>query len=111
MGSPLEHLKPLESLCGSNYPQKTVLVTTVWRSTDEAEGLSREDTLRNEHWKSMLDQGSNMVRYGDTAESAWGIVNLLLCTDMAPQNQEQAVNSKSRLPRSQKLLEEVLIIA
>ncbi|KIM91565.1 hypothetical protein PILCRDRAFT_810846 [Piloderma croceum F 1598] len=108
MGSPLEHLKPLESLCGSDYPQKTVLVTTAW---DEAEGLSREDTLRNEHWKPMLDKGSNIVRYEDTSESAWGIVNLLLCTDMAPQSREQVVNEKLELPKSQKLLEEVLIIA
>jgi len=109
MGSPLEHLKPLESLCGRDYPRKTVLVTTAWRSMDEAEELSREDTLRNEHWKSMLEQGSNMVRYEETAQSAWGIVNLLLCTDMAPQ--EQALNNESGLPRLQILLEEVLIIA
>jgi hypothetical protein len=111
MGPPLQHLKPLESLYDSSYPQKTVIVTTMWRSVEEAEGLQHEGRLR-EHWKSTLDLESNMVRYEDTAESAWGAVNLvLLLTNMAPQSQDLSVNTKSELPRSQELLEEALIIA
>lgn len=112
MRSPLKHLKPFESLFGSKYPQKIVLVTTMWRSVDEAEGLLREGELREDHWKSMLDLGSNMFRYDDTAESAWNAINLLLHTNTPSQSQELAVDAKLQLPRSQSedLLEEALIL-
>jgi hypothetical protein len=74
-------LAAFEKLCGSNYAQRIILVTTMWSMVDEAEALRRENKLRTIHWKSMMDLGSDMIRYENTAESAWCAVKMLLHTD------------------------------
>jgi len=73
---PLTHLKAFEKMCGgNNFPEKILLVTTMWSLVEEATGSHREDELRTKYWSSMMTCGSDMIRFEDNAESAWCAVN------------------------------------
>jgi len=78
---PLTHLKAFEKMCGGgNFPEKILLVTTMWSLVDERTGSHREEELRRKYWSSMMACGSDMMRFEDMedTESAWCAVNLLL---------------------------------
>jgi len=74
---PTSNLLGLDSLCGGQICKKIVLVTTMWSSNVAAEE-KREEAIRTNYWKKMLDGGSGMVRFENTTESAWHVVNSLL---------------------------------
>ena len=92
---PVTHPKIFEDLCGSDYPRNVVLVTTMWSKIAEADALRREDELRKIYWKPMVDLGSNVIRYQDTAESAWGAVKLLLPADVVTVPEGQPASGPS----------------
>jgi hypothetical protein len=77
---PLTHLKAFEKMCGDNYTEKILLVTTMWSLVDAPTGLEREEELRAKYWSSMMACGSDMVRFEDMedTESAWRAVRILL---------------------------------
>jgi hypothetical protein len=78
---PLAHLAKFEKMCGDvDFPQRTLLVTTKWRSVDEAKGSRREEEIRRKYWSSMMALGSRMVRFEDKGDSmsAWRVVDALL---------------------------------
>jgi hypothetical protein len=76
--SPLVHLLSFEKLCREDLTKRIILATTMWKHVNEEKGLQREAELRRTYWKTMIDRGSEVVRFEDTAESAWSIVRLLL---------------------------------
>jgi len=76
--APLVHLLSFERLCREDLTKKIVLATTMWSHVDEAKGRRRQAGLRVNYWKTMVARGSEVVRFNDTQESAWEIVNLLL---------------------------------
>jgi len=78
---PLAHLTTFEKLCGGiNFPQRTLLVTTMWQSVDEERGSRREEEIQRKYWSSMMDLGSRMVRFDDQGDAvcAWRAVDVLL---------------------------------
>jgi len=78
---PLAHLAVFEKMCGDvDFPQKILLVTSMWRYIDEEKGSRREGEIRRKYWSSMMALGSRMVRFEDEGDyvSAWRGVNVLL---------------------------------
>ena len=50
----------------------------MWDKIDEAIGQEREKELRGLYWKSMIKLGSTTVRYRNTKDSAWEILDTVL---------------------------------
>jgi hypothetical protein len=85
-------------LCGDNATRNVVLVTTQWSGTplgqqhhrnereltdDWREMLlqeqqRRERVLSEVYWKEMLQQGSKLMRFENTHESAWSIIHSVI---------------------------------
>jgi len=64
-------------VCGADALQNVVLVTTMWDEVDKETGLSREEELRNDFWKPMIDAGSKVMPFYRSYESAWEILDQL----------------------------------
>ena len=64
-----------DELCGKHGLRKVVLVTTMWDDQGHArqEKEDREWKLRSQ-WKALIDEGSLVVRYERTSNSAWSIL-------------------------------------
>lgn len=77
-GTPLENLQLIERLCGKNALQNVVLTTTMWDKIEGDAGTQREKELKRGCWKEMIKQGSKTVRYRNTWESAWDILDGVL---------------------------------
>jgi len=74
-GTPLKNLRMFEKLCGKNAFKNIILTTTMWDHVDEETGLQREKELKGEYWRAMINQGSKTVRYRNTHDSAWSILD------------------------------------
>ena len=75
---PRRRLEIFERLCGSNLPEKVILVTSMWNLVTEDEGSSREKQLQSKYWPPT--SRPNVTRYGDTKdiEGAYRVVDMLL---------------------------------
>ncbi|KAG9225344.1 hypothetical protein CCMSSC00406_0006269 [Pleurotus cornucopiae] len=77
--NPIRHLDTFHELCGGNQPaHKVILTTTMWANIDEETGGKRERELKDGCWKPMASQGSRVMRYHDTSESARDIIRTLV---------------------------------
>lgn len=80
-GTPLKNLKMFEKLCGHKACSQIVMVTTMWDELgDEEVGEQRERELISTFWAPMINRGSSTVRYQNTNESAWSILEQFLST-------------------------------
>lgn len=76
----MRNLDMFQNLCGPDALSSIILVTTNWdqlRAMNIHEGIRNEEQLRNDYWRPLLDNGSNMLRFENTCSSAWNIVNSL----------------------------------
>jgi len=64
-------------LHGDDFCRRFCFVTTMWSYVQDAMGTHREEELWGQ-WRWMMDSGSRMRRFNDTAQSAWSIVNEML---------------------------------
>ena len=78
VGTPLKNLRIFEKLCGKNAFGNIVLTTTMWDNINDVTGQERENELRKHYWRSMIELGSTTVRYRNTKDSAWEILNQIL---------------------------------
>jgi hypothetical protein len=74
-GSPLKNLRVFAKLCGDEAMRNVILATTMWGCVAENVGIQRENELERDFWKSMLASGSRAMRFMNTFESAWDIVD------------------------------------
>ena len=65
-------------LGGTDALGKVVLVTTMWGRVNPERGASREEELRTQYWRQMIANGSCVLRFEDSFESAWSIVDKIL---------------------------------
>src|SRR6266540_4180864 len=72
-GSPLKNLRLFEKLCGEQF-NNIVLTTTMWNDVEEEVGNKREEELKSEFWRTMLDRGASINRFLNTRESAFDIL-------------------------------------
>ncbi|KAF9447339.1 hypothetical protein P691DRAFT_706948, partial [Macrolepiota fuliginosa MF-IS2] len=71
----LRDLAMFEKLCGPQWLERVVMVTTMWDELqDEEVGRRREEELESTFWKGILSQGSTTARYKNSKESAWHIL-------------------------------------
>lgn len=54
-----------------------VIATTMWGEVEENVGEQREQELKRYFWNQMVADGCTTERFGNTFESAWGIINIM----------------------------------
>jgi hypothetical protein len=83
-GAGSKNLRMFKKLCGQNSLASVVLATTMWGEVNQAAGERRETQLKTstkpkpDFWKSMIDQGSKVLRQDREKESATEIINYLI---------------------------------
>jgi hypothetical protein len=90
-------------LCGDDAMRNVIIVTTKWTEVTPEEGERREQQLRVEFWKDVLQKGAVVARFMHTHESAWEIVDQLVPKKRlrALLIQEELVKSEMSLPETQ----------
>ncbi|KAI5985494.1 hypothetical protein EDD15DRAFT_2532748, partial [Pisolithus albus] len=66
-----------KEMCGKDYFKNVIFVTTMWDEVSEELGSEREQDLRSDFWREMINLGSTSHRFEGTTESAWKIINFL----------------------------------
>jgi len=89
-------LRMFRSLCGTGNLKNVILATTMWEKTDEVDGQRREDELRNNFWKEMLSNKSELARISSDPEDGKRLIrNLLGNQPMVLQLQDELSQGKS----------------
>ena len=65
-------------LCGDDTLKNVVIVTNMWGEVGQAKGEMREAELKNKFFKPALDKGAQMLRHGNTVESAHNILRHII---------------------------------
>ena len=69
------------NFCGNEALKNVVLGTTKWDRESLEIGQWREQELKDEYWKEMVQQGSVVMRVHADSSSAWRIVYRILEND------------------------------
>jgi len=77
-GTPLKNLRMFSNLCGKDATGNVILATTMWGLVEEGEGKRRSEQLQAKYWKGMLENGSKIMPFLATFESAWNIVDIIV---------------------------------
>ncbi|KAL4259606.1 hypothetical protein AB1N83_006546 [Pleurotus pulmonarius] len=96
----LKDATSFRSLYSEDELQKIVLVTTMWDEVDQAAGAETETELERYYQKTMLKQGSRIMRHINTFQSAWDIVDHIVDGHNKRNNaelQKEMVNLETRL--------------
>ena len=73
---PQRNLHIFEELIGSRSAESVTLATTMWDKLSRFDnGDERENGLKEEYWKGMIDHGAAVERFLNTSDSAWSIVD------------------------------------
>lgn len=81
-GTAVRTLQICRRICGTSALSNVILTTTRWKDVEsQAIGAQREQELRNDFWKFMLDYDSTMMRYHGDHDSAVAIISQLLQKD------------------------------
>jgi hypothetical protein len=70
---------------------KVALVTTMWSEVLEDVAQKRERMLMEQDWREMIQGGTMVMRFNNTFESAWEIVDRIF--EPAPTRKQAAVSS------------------
>jgi hypothetical protein len=74
----LKNLQLFTNLCGQKAMANVVIATTMWGYVNPEEGAAREEELKEDYWKDLMDVGCRTVRFKRTHESAWDIIGSML---------------------------------
>jgi hypothetical protein len=114
--TPLKNLKMFKKLCGEDFFERVVLVTTMWPATmsDPAADQGyyqgemrsceeRENELETVYWSDMINHGSKTWRFTNSKESTWDIIDYII--DIESQKrcvriQEEMVAQGKKLPNT-----------
>jgi len=101
-GSPLKNLQMFGKLCGDTAIKSVVLATTMWTKVRPVEvGVRREQELKEKYWAGMLSLGSRMMRFGDSFDAAWKMIDQIVIPETDKDNalllQEELVKLNLRL--------------
>ncbi|KAF8451220.1 hypothetical protein BDZ91DRAFT_768456 [Kalaharituber pfeilii] len=77
-GSSKRALRLLQALCGKNYMRNVRLVTTHWDMVTQDVGEAREQELKSEYWREMLDDGAETVPFQGEKDQGLNILSQLV---------------------------------
>ena len=77
-GTARQNLLMFSRLCGCDAMSRTVLLTTNWLSDHNTILERREEEMKGEHWKTLIDKGLEVHRFHRNRSSAWEVINTLL---------------------------------
>ena len=96
-----------QKLCGKNALKHVVLCTTKWSDiSQQEEGESRTEQLKESHWKGMIEGRSTVRKFKDSQESAWDVIAPIIVGHrtgkMDPLRiQEEMVGEKKLIPETE----------
>ena len=98
-GSSVKYMRMFRSLCGDDFLQSVVLMTTMWDLVDEQEGKRREEQLSKDFWGIMISEGAKVARYkSGNIEEGYNTIRYLICKESnALKIQDDIVNKKINL--------------
>jgi hypothetical protein len=73
----MKNLRLFSSLCGQIAMPHVRIVTTMWCYVPKELGDRRQEELKGEVWKEMLDGGCSVQDFENTRESAWRVIDSL----------------------------------
>jgi chromosome condensin MukBEF ATPase and DNA-binding subunit MukB len=79
----MKNLRLFSSFCGQMAMPHVKFVTTMWCYVPEELGTRRQEELKGEVWREMLDDGCSVQRFENTYQSAWRIIGKLRNHDRA----------------------------
>ena len=105
-GTARQSLLMFSRLCGYDAMPKTVLVTTNWPSDHDDVLVRRENEMKGEHWKSLIEKGLEVRQFQRNEPSAWDIINFLLQRNSADNRldlriQEELIQNKLTIPETE----------
>ncbi|KAG6916084.1 hypothetical protein DXG01_008513 [Tephrocybe rancida] len=103
LGSFRRNLDMFRKLVGQDAIRNVVLATTNWSETSDKDGSRRENQLSERHWKNIIDLGAKLVRFADSKESGWAILNHIINQSDVVSDveiQEELVEIKKILPET-----------
>ncbi|KAG6916086.1 hypothetical protein DXG01_008515 [Tephrocybe rancida] len=106
LGSFQKNLEMFNKLVGRDAIRNVVIATTHWgvilKEVDHR--ANHEEKLSESHWKDMIDLGAQLVRFADSKESGWDILNHIVNhADVigSVKIQEELVEIKKILPETE----------
>ena len=105
-GSAMKNLHMFEKLCGSRSFPGVVLVTNMWGDLEPTEagraiGERRQNELKSQFWKTIVEAGGNVMQHDGSKESASAIVSSLV-----KRNEEVVLHIVHELVEEKKTLDE-----
>lgn len=73
-GIPFRNSKTFAQMCGTSAADRLVLVTTMWACVPPDVGKRREEGLKNNCWKGLLEKNAKVARFDANFESAQNII-------------------------------------
>ena len=92
-------------LCGYSAIPQTVLVTTNWPSDRNVVLERREEEMKGEHWKTLIEKGLDVRRFQRNRDSAWDIINNLLKGIPSVLSRRKDIDSHLDLQIQEKLIQ------
>ncbi|KAG6840419.1 hypothetical protein C0991_006813 [Blastosporella zonata] len=105
LGTARKNLDMFNKLIGKDATKNVVLATTKWGDIPEDVGARREEQLGERHWKWMVDLGAKLLRFTDSQESGWNIIQHIL-DQAATQEIVDTVEIQQELVEVKKILPE-----
>ncbi|KIM49778.1 hypothetical protein M413DRAFT_438911 [Hebeloma cylindrosporum] len=98
-GKPGLNLARFGELCGDQWAQSVILITTMWDIARNREACERREAdLKTGGWEMMMENGAALDRFLNTPESAWSIVSRMVEARMT--SVSQGDDRKRRAPSS-----------
>ena len=82
-GTSLKNLQVFQRVCGRDALGKVYLTTTMWDEVDLNVGERRLDELKEDYWKSIINQGAQIVRCRSDDDSPKRIIQQILAEEAA----------------------------
>jgi aspartate oxidase len=100
-GTTCRNLTVFQKLVGEDVLECVVLGTTMWSTVDSALGKDREQQLKSEFWKDMIDAGSQIVSI-HSKNDAREIVNIILRRAGIKKSKSEFLMTRKNLVRMRK---------
>ncbi|KAF9447343.1 hypothetical protein P691DRAFT_671729 [Macrolepiota fuliginosa MF-IS2] len=90
-------------LCGKECFEKAALITTMWPDEDHGDfdvSVTRETELKQKFWTNLIDGGARTLRFKNTQQSAWQILDRLIALGLEERSiliQHELVTLKKKL--------------